>query len=122
MGTPTLAEPDAPTAPKVSPVALTWSAIAVLVPIILALVSSMGAIDLAYHLRTGEEILASGSLPTVDTFTFSVHGAPWVDQQWGAQIVLTAVFDIGGWPTLLAFQAALEIASQRLESERIQVG
>jgi hypothetical protein len=67
----------------------------------------MGSTDLAYHLRTGDLILATGSIPRVDTYTFSVPGAPWLDQQWGAQALLALVFRAGGWPTLAAGQAAL---------------
>ena len=38
----------------------------------------MGATDLAYHLRAGDQIL-HGTLPRVDTYTFSVNGQPWTD-------------------------------------------
>jgi hypothetical protein len=82
-------------------------AIGILVPLILGLVSLMGAIDLAYHLRTGEMIIAEGELPVVDTYTFTAAGTPWVDQQWGAQVILTAAFRLGGWPGLVAFQGVL---------------
>ena len=88
-----------------------WAATALLVPLILGLVSLMGAIDLAYHLRTGDLILAERSLPRVDTYTFSVAGTPWVDQQWGAQVILALVFRMGGWPTLIALQAVLGTVS-----------
>ncbi len=90
---------------------LAWAATAVLVPVILGLVSLMGAIDLAYHLRTGDLILSDLRLPTVDAYTFSVAGTPWVDQQWGAQVILALVFRVGGWPTLVALQAVLGAAS-----------
>ncbi len=86
---------------------MAWVAIGILVPLILGLVSLMGAIDLAYHLRAGEMIIAERELPGVDTYTFSVTGTPWVDQQWGAQVILAAVFRLGGWPALVALQGAL---------------
>lgn len=63
----------------------------------------MGAVDLTYHLRAGEEILA-GHLPRVDTYTFTVAGTPWLDQQWGAQGILTLLYRAGGWPMLAAAQ------------------
>jgi hypothetical protein len=66
----------------------------------------MGAIDLAYHLRAGEEVL-SGHIPRVDTYTFTVAGQPWLDQQWAAQGVYTAIYRLGGWPLLEAAQAML---------------
>jgi hypothetical protein len=79
----------------------------VLVPPVAALATSMRAIDLAYHVRLGREIIASGSIPRVDDLTFTVHGAPWVNQQWGAQVVLGAFDRLGGWDALTILQAGL---------------
>ena len=80
-------------------------------PFILALVSKMGTIDLTYHLRTGARIVAERSIPSIDTYTFSVAGQPWVDQQWGAQVIFHAVYDAASWEGLLSFQAALAAVS-----------
>src|SRR4051794_10574233 len=66
----------------------------------------MGAIDLAYHIRAGEDVL-HGNIPRVDTYTFTVNGAPWLDQQWLAQGVFAALYRMGGWPLLAAAQALL---------------
>jgi hypothetical protein len=66
----------------------------------------MGATDLAYHLRAGADVLA-GHIPRVDTYTFTVNGTPWLDQQWGAQGVFALLFKAGGWPTLLFGQGLL---------------
>jgi hypothetical protein len=88
------------------PIDAAWVAIACLVPVIVGLISRMGATDLAYHLRAGNEIL-HGSIPRFDTYTFSVRGDPWTDQQWGAQAVMDLVFKAGGWPTLAAVQGLL---------------
>ena len=67
----------------------------------------MSTIDLTYHLRIGEAILATHAVPSVDTFTFSVAGHAWVDQQWGAQVVLALVARMGGWAAIGAFHGAL---------------
>jgi hypothetical protein len=88
------------------PIDAAWVAIACLVPVIVGLISRMGATDLAYHLRAGDQIL-HGSIPRFDTYTFSVNGDPWTDQQWGAQAVMDLFFKAGGWPTLAAVQGLL---------------
>jgi hypothetical protein len=88
------------------PLDLAWASLSFLIPSIVSLLSKMSAIDLAYHLRAGEEIL-HGSIPRVDTYTFTVAGVPWLDQQWLAQAVLAFVHRFGGWPTLLATQSLL---------------
>ena len=52
-----------------------------------SLATRMVAIDLAYHVRAGEQVLR-GTIPRADTWTFTVAGTPWLDQQWGAQALL----------------------------------
>jgi hypothetical protein len=91
--------------PGRQPIDLAWAWLTFLVPMVVSLLSRMGAIDLAYHLRAGADILA-GNIPRVDTYTFTVTGQPWLDQQWGAQGLLALFFKAGGWPTLLFIQAA----------------
>ena len=84
-----------------------WKFIGIFLPALAALLVPMPAVDLAYQLRAGSEILGSGHLPAVDTWTFTVAGTPWLDQQWGAQILLAAVFDVLGWTGLAVLRAVL---------------
>jgi hypothetical protein len=88
------------------PIDIAWASLAFLVPMLVSLMSKMGAIDLAYHLRAGTDVL-HGNIPRVDTYTFTVTGQPWLDQQWGAQGLLALFYKAGGWPTLLFVQALL---------------
>ncbi len=69
-----------------------WAFLAVALPTLAALVAGLATVDLAYHLRAGAEILDTRAIPTVDSWTFTAAGLPWTDQQWGAQVVLTAVY------------------------------
>jgi hypothetical protein len=89
------------------PIDVAWASLVVLVPVVIALLSRMGTTDLTYHIRAGEGILSTHSLPSTDTYTFSVYGRPWLDQQWGAQVVLALAHRYGGWATLVALQATL---------------
>jgi hypothetical protein len=84
-----------------------WAALAVLLPIVAALAATLSAVDLAYHLRAGEQILAGGGIPRVDTFTFTAAGREWVDQQWGTQVILAAIYRLTGWTGLVLLRAAL---------------
>lgn len=88
------------------PLDIAWASLAFLVPTIVSLLARMGAIDLAYHIRAGEDVL-HGNIPRVDTYTFTVPGTPWLDQQWLAQGVFAAIYRLGGWPLLAAAQAFL---------------
>ena len=83
-----------------------WAAVAVLVPALVSLGTKLVAIDLAYHVRAGEQVLG-GSIPRVDTWTFTIRGAAWVDQQWGAQAILALAHRGGGFATIVVLRAVL---------------
>jgi hypothetical protein len=87
-----------------------WVWIAIALPAFVALLVPLPAVDLAYQVRAGNEILAAGALPGVDTWTFTVAGTPWLDQQWLAQVLLAAGHRLGGWE-LLAVVRALAVAA-----------
>lgn len=48
------------------------------------------------HLATGRLILASGSVPVSDPYTFTAAGAPWVVQSWLASLVYASVENFVG--------------------------
>ncbi len=84
-----------------------WIFLAVALPVLAALLASLSSVDLASNLRAGDEILRTGAVPRADTWTFTADGLPWFDQQWGAQVILDAVYRIGGWTGLALLRAVL---------------
>lgn len=84
-----------------------WALPPVLVPFLVTLTSTMGAVDLAYHIRAGDGILETGALPRIDTFAFTTSGVRWLDQQWGAQVTLAVAHRAGGWAALVVLRAVL---------------
>ena len=84
-----------------------WATLAVLLPVVGALIATLSSVDLTYHLRAGAQILDGGGIPRTDTWTYTAAGAPWLDQQWGAQAILAGVYRIGGWTGLVVVRAAL---------------
>ena len=84
-----------------------WLFLAVALPVLAALAADLPTVDLAYHLRAGEAILRTGAIPAVDTYTFTAAGDRWLDQNWGAQVILALVFRIAGWTGLAILRAAL---------------
>jgi hypothetical protein len=84
-----------------------WAFLAIALPVLASLLASLSMVDLAYHLRAGGELLDTGRIPTTDTWTFTVAGEPWFNQQWGAQAILAAVYRAGGWTGLVLLRAAL---------------
>lgn len=84
-----------------------WLYLAVALPVLAAVLAPMSSVDLAYQLRAGGEIIDTRTVPSVDTWTFTAAGMPWVDQQWGAQVLLAAVHRLAGWTGLVLLRAVL---------------
>ncbi len=84
-----------------------WAFLAVALPTLGALVAPMPAVDLAYQLRAGGQMLDGLGIPTSDTWTFTIAGQPWADQHWWAQLALAAVYRATGWDGLAILRAAL---------------
>jgi hypothetical protein len=84
-----------------------WVVVAITLPAFVALLVPVPAVDLAYQVRAGNQILATGTLPAVDTWTFTIAGTPWVDQQWFSQVLLAMGYNAGGWELLVVVRAAL---------------
>lgn len=62
--------------------------------------------DTGWHIRTGELILASGSAPTRDPFSFSRPGAPWFAWEWLSDLIFALSYrwdglaGVAGWAAL----------------------
>jgi hypothetical protein len=52
--------------------------------------------DTWWHIRVGREILNTGSIPTVDTWSIAGAGHPWISQDWASNVLMAALFDAGG--------------------------
>ncbi len=84
-----------------------WAFAAIAVATLVGLLGRLSAIDLTYHLRAGQAILSTHRLLGTDTYTFTAAGRPWLDQQWGAQVLMALVYRVGGFPGLSLFRGAL---------------
>ena len=61
--------------------------------------------DLWWHLANGRLIVATGSIPHVDVYSFSAAGQPWVMHEWLADLGMYGLFKLGGLPLLVSFFA-----------------
>ena len=61
--------------------------------------------DTGWHIRTGEAILDSRTLPAIDPYSFSRPAATWLDWEWGADVLAAAAYRAGGLPGVAALFA-----------------
>ena len=76
-------------------------------PTIAVLGSRLVVTDLAYLLRAGRIMLDTHAVLRVDVFTYTIYGQPWLNQQWGASVLLSAWYALFAWRGLIVLQAAI---------------
>lgn len=67
--------------------------------------------DTGWHLATGRWMLAHGTVPTTDPFSYTAHGRPWVAHEWLSELAMYAAWWVAGWSGLIALTAAAFAAS-----------
>jgi hypothetical protein len=84
-----------------------WPLLVWLLPAAAVLFSRMPVNDLAYQIRAGALMLEHGHVLRTDPFTFTVLGQPWLDQQWGSQLLFNLAFRTVGWSGLVVVRAVI---------------
>ncbi|HET9932915.1 MAG TPA: tetratricopeptide repeat protein [Polyangiaceae bacterium] len=69
--------------------------------------------DVFWHLAAGREILKRGALLSVDVFSLSASGRPWIDVHWLFQVICAWGYALGGLRALV-FGKAIIVASGAL--------
>lgn len=70
--------------------------------------------DTWWHLKTGELIWETKSIPRVDDYSYVIRGREWITFEWLAQLLYYGVHSLGGPALLSAFNSAIVVASYLL--------
>lgn len=87
---------------RLGPLTPTFSDLAFLLPILVLFWSTTGVgwlltdSDTGWHIRTGEFILQNGRVPTVDLFSFTKTGQPWIAWEWLSDVAMALAHRIEG--------------------------
>ena len=68
--------------------------------------------DMWWHLRSGEVQWRTRSVLRSDAFSHTAASTPWVNQSWLSQLVMYALFALGGFPALALAVAAFVSATK----------
>lgn len=63
--------------------------------------------DFWWHLRTGQYIYETGSIPRQDVFSYTVSNQRWVTHEWLTEIVLYLIYNVSGQEGLILTFAAI---------------
>jgi len=67
--------------------------------------------DLWWHLKTGEQIVNTRTIPHVDDYSFTRQGTEWVAHEWLSEIILYEIFQLVGLTGLVAIFSLLIVAT-----------
>lgn len=67
--------------------------------------------DFWWHLRTGDLIRQTGTIPRVDLFSSTHSGDLWVDLHWGFQVLISWLYERGGVTAVILTKAAVYTAA-----------
>jgi len=67
--------------------------------------------DVFLHIKTGEYILKNRAVPSVDIFSYTIKGRPWLNNQWFADIVFYILYSILNINGLILFKASVICAA-----------
>jgi len=67
--------------------------------------------DFWWHLRTGQLIWESKSIPRQDVFSYTVAGQPWITHEWLTEVILYAVYAFAGQGGLILLFAGIITAA-----------
>lgn len=67
--------------------------------------------DFGWHLRTGEYIVTTSSIPRTDFFSYTAAGEPWITHEWLTQTIIYLLYQTGGIIALVFFFALVATAT-----------
>jgi hypothetical protein len=75
-----------------------------------------------WHVKVGFDLLSSLTLPTVDTYSYTFAGHPWIAKEWLGQILFALAYMAAGWNgvallTIVAIALAMFLLAWHLGAE-----
>jgi hypothetical protein len=63
--------------------------------------------DFWWHIKAGEYIAQTGSIPHLDQWTYTMAGLPWIAHEWLAELAMYALFSSFGFWAVTAFYSLI---------------
>ena len=103
------AAPLQPPGPKIG-IEQLWLLLPVFLLIYKGFIFPLPPLDFWWHLKMGEVIAATKSIPRVDVFSFTASGQPFVLQNWLGELIYYWTYKIGGYPLLVLLGTVITLA------------
>jgi hypothetical protein len=88
-----------------------WLAVPIFITTGFGFLLKLRLVDFWWHLKAGEIIVATRSIPRTDLFSFTAAGHPFILQNWLVEVIYYATYRTGGLALLVALNAMLLLAA-----------
>lgn len=88
-----------------------WLAVPILLVTCFGFLLKLRLVDFWWHLKIGEIIVNTRTIPRTDLFSFTAAGQPFVLQNWLIEALYYLTYRAGGLPLLVTLNAALLVAA-----------
>jgi hypothetical protein len=78
-------------------------------PLVIFRAGILSEADTFWEIRAGLLTIAHRAIPTVDTFTWTVHGKPYFLNSWGFNVLLAVGYKLGGLPGVAVLCALITL-------------
>lgn len=77
--------------------------------------------DFGWHLRTGDYILSHHAVPHHDLYSYTAPSWPWIDHEWGNDVITSLLYNHGGYWLLASLFAGLWSGAIILAARRVRL-
>jgi len=88
-----------------------WRVVPFLIVIWISSLAPLPALDFWWHLKAGEIIWESGSIPVTDIFSYTAAGKTYLLQNWLGEVVLYRIYRSGGAALVIFFNTVLLVGT-----------
>src|SRR4030095_12240523 len=88
-----------------------WLSIPILLVAGFGFLLKLRLVDFWWHLKAGEIIVNTRSIPNTDLFSFTAAGQPFILQNWFVAVIYYATYRVGGLALLVFLNAMLLVAA-----------
>lgn len=75
--------------------------------------------DFGWHLTSGKYFLAH-FIPSHDIYTYTARNFPWIDHEWGSDVIMSLLYRVGGFALVSMFFALIWTTALMLNSWRVR--
>jgi len=65
--------------------------------------------DLWGHIRFGQDILRTGSIIQIDTYSYRTSGQPWINHEWLSEVIFAGIYNRAGPAGLIVFKVLVSL-------------